>query len=425
MAALAEKGGAPAGFGRTMLVVFGPFAFGYYFSYLYRNVNAVVAPHLAREFGAGEAEMGLLTAAYFLSFAAFQIPLGLLLDRYGPRRVQGTLYAVAGLGALLFACAWNVPMLVAARALIGFGVSGGLMAGLKALATWFPRERLAMLNGWYFAAGGVGALTAASPTALAVEALGWNLVFALLGLGTLAAAATIFLAVPDKPGSEVREGLREQVRALGEIYRDAVFWRIVPLMFTCASANMAMHGLWVGQWLREVDGMDRAAAADHLFVLAAGMVVGVASLGLWAKLLARAGLGLAGVATAGGALFVAVQALVGLDAPLPSYLLWFLYGFGGTQTSVVFAALAQHFPQGRIGRVNTAANVLIFSAAFAYQSGFGAIVELWPPDAQGQYPPAAYHAAWWAVVATQVVAVAAALRPPRRGSARLRNPPAG
>ena len=85
------------------LRVFLPFAAGYYLSYLLRTVNAVIAPELTRELALSAADLGLLTSAYLLAFAAFQIPLGLLLDRHGPRRVEAGLLLVAAAGTLLFA----------------------------------------------------------------------------------------------------------------------------------------------------------------------------------------------------------------------------------------------------------------------------------------------------------------------------------
>ena len=75
-------------FARALLIVFGPFAGGYFFSYLYRSVNAVVAPALRSELHIDAAELGLLSATYFMAFALCQIPLGVLLDRYGPRRAR-------------------------------------------------------------------------------------------------------------------------------------------------------------------------------------------------------------------------------------------------------------------------------------------------------------------------------------------------
>jgi sugar phosphate permease len=142
----------------TVLRIFVPFAFAYALSYLYRVVNAVIAPDLAAEIDLTAADLGMMTSAYFLCFAAFQLPLGILLDRYGPRRTEAFLLVVAAVGALVFAQAETVTGLVIGRGLIGLGVSAGLMAALTAYARWFPPERLAFVNGLQAAAGGIGAV---------------------------------------------------------------------------------------------------------------------------------------------------------------------------------------------------------------------------------------------------------------------------
>ena len=139
------------------------FASGYLLSYLFRSVNAVISPELTRELALAPASLGLLTSAYFLAFAAVQIPAGMLLDRYGPRRVEPVLLAIAGTGALLFAIAEDVPGLVLARALIGAGCAACLMAPMKAIVSWYPVARQASLAGWMMVAGGVGALAATTP----------------------------------------------------------------------------------------------------------------------------------------------------------------------------------------------------------------------------------------------------------------------
>lgn len=112
----------------TALRVFLPFGAGYFLSYLYRSVNAVIALDLAASIGLDAATLGLLTSAYFLTFAAFQLPLGVLLDRYGARRVEAVLLLFAGLGAFLFWLGETPAALIAGRALIGLGVSACLMA---------------------------------------------------------------------------------------------------------------------------------------------------------------------------------------------------------------------------------------------------------------------------------------------------------
>ena len=131
----------------TTLRVFVPFAAGYFLSYLYRVVNAVIAPDLVADLGVGPSALGLLTATYFIAFASAQLPLGVLLDRFGPRRMEAFLLLFAGLGAILFSRSGTLTGLIAARALIGFGVSACLMAAFKAYTMWFATEKWPLVNG--------------------------------------------------------------------------------------------------------------------------------------------------------------------------------------------------------------------------------------------------------------------------------------
>src|SRR5512145_1405391 len=140
---------APSLPAKTLLVVFCPFAAGYFLSFFFRNVNAVISKDLAGEFALTPSELGFLTSMYLLAFAAFQLPLGVLLDRYGPRRVVAALFCVAAAGAATFALAQDFTTLSVGRALIGLGVSGGLMGAIKAFTLRFPLLRLALLNGLY------------------------------------------------------------------------------------------------------------------------------------------------------------------------------------------------------------------------------------------------------------------------------------
>ncbi|HNO63685.1 MAG TPA: MFS transporter, partial [Thauera aminoaromatica] len=128
------KGGSTSGWVR----VFVPFALGYYLSYLLRTVNAVISPRLTDELGLSAASLGLLTSAYFLAFGAAQIPVGIALDRFGPRRVEAALLLLAALGSALFAMADSLGALAGARAMVGLGVSACLMAALKGFTLWYP-----------------------------------------------------------------------------------------------------------------------------------------------------------------------------------------------------------------------------------------------------------------------------------------------
>src|SRR6516165_5131028 len=147
-AAPARSTERPAQSWRLIALVFLPFAAGHYLSYLFRTINAFISSQLTSDLALGAADLGLLTSVYFLTFAAAQIPIGILLDRYGPRRVESALLVVAAGGAVLFGAAQGFVPLVLARALIGLGVAAALTAGVKAIVLWFPKERVALVNGY-------------------------------------------------------------------------------------------------------------------------------------------------------------------------------------------------------------------------------------------------------------------------------------
>ena len=159
---------------RPIILVFLPFSAGYFLSYFYRTINAVIAEPLTKELGLNASHLGLMTSAYFLTFATIQLPLGVLLDRFGPRRVQAALLIVAAVGATLFATTDQFAILVLGRALIGLGAAGALVAGLKAIVTWFPKERVSLLNGCFIMLGTLGAVAATSPAEWLQDEIGWR-----------------------------------------------------------------------------------------------------------------------------------------------------------------------------------------------------------------------------------------------------------
>lgn len=387
-----------------VLQIFLPFAGGYFLSYLYRTINAVLAPRLAADLQLDAAALGLLTGVYFLTFGAFQLPLGVLLDRFSPRKVETVLLLFAAAGAALFALSDGLGDLVLGRALIGLGVSACLMASLKTFVLWFPPPRLPAINGWVMAAGGLGALTATAPVEWALEVTSWRGVFAGLAVLTVLAAAGIFLVVPERLSSGRGGDWRAQWRGIGEIFTSRTFWRLAPVGALSMSAHMAIQGLWAGPWLKDVAGCDRMAVADHLFWAASGMVAGFLSIGTLAYRLNRLGIPPMAVAMGGMVAFVLVQLAMVLGYTGATSPLWAAFGFLGTSATLSYAILSQAFPPELAGRVNTALNLLLFVAAFVVQWGVGAVIGLWPGTAGG-YAPAGYGVAFGLVLAPQVVAL--------------------
>ncbi len=396
------------------LRVFIPFALGYFLSYLYRVVNAVLAPDLASELGIGPSELGLLTAAYFITFASFQLPLGVLLDRFGPRKIESFLLIFAAAGAFVFSRAESVSGLVIGRALIGFGVSACLMAAFKAFVLWFRRERLPLINGIQMAAGGFGALTATAPMEAALGVTDWRGVFFILSIITLAVAAAVFFVVPEKEMEQNGDSIKEQIQGIIQVFSSLTFWRIAPLTVMSQAAFLAIQGLWSGPWLRDVAGMERDMIAQVLLMIAAAMVGGFILMGAAAERLSRLSIKPIVIAVAGMTAFMITQGLLILEATSWSRTLWVLFGIFGTTGIIPYAVLSQSFPLHLSGRVNTGVNLLVFIAAFSAQWGIGAIINLWPGTAAGGYAPAGYQAGFAMMLCLQVIAllwfVAASIR---------------
>lgn len=382
----------PAGRG-LLLAVIGPFACGYFLSYLLRNVNAVVSPDLVRIFHLDASDLGLLTGIYFLAFALFQPLLGVLLDRFGPRRVEGSLLLVAAAGSLLFAWSNGAFLLIVGRGLIGLGVSACLMAGFQANALWFSRHRLAALNGWILSAGGIGAVFSTTPVEWSLQWIDWRVLFTLFALAFALTSALIFLLVPERHEPAAPASLGEQFRGFWQIGKSREFWRIAPLTLLSQSAFMSLQGLWAASWMKDVAGQGRGEIASHLLLAAVGMVAGHLTMGNLASRLGRAGIApsyVVGIGV-GAAILVHATLAVGYTGMQP--LIWLLFGFLGTAGVVNFAILSQAFPVSMTGRANTALNLLIFVASFLMQWGIGILINPYPAGG-GSYAPEGYRLAF-------------------------------
>ena len=353
--------------------IFAPFAVGYFLSYLLRNANAVISPELRGDLGLTAADLGLLTSVYLLAFGLFQLPLGVLLDRYGPRRVEAALLLVCALGCALFAFGSSMSELAVARARIGLGVSACLMASFKSFSLWFPLERQASLNAAIMAAGGLGALAASSPLGALLPVLGWRGIFLALAVFALAVAALIF-TTPERPGGAQRESFGQQFAGLGAIFASRAYWRYAPQTTMIVGGFMALQGLWALPFMMTVNGMTRTAAAFHLLLMAGAMLVGFLLIAFLVRRLARAGLPPARLLAIGMGGGMAVMLCIVLQIG-PSWLLWPGLGLMFAVGNLAYALLSAEFPVALAGRVNTALNFGAFAGAFAVQWLFGVAVD--------------------------------------------------
>ncbi|GGB97743.1 MFS transporter [Pseudoduganella buxea] len=387
----------------VLCLVFIPYALGHYLSCLLRTVNAILAPQLMAAATLTPAELGVLTSAYFFAFALAQLPVGLALDRYGPRRVQFAMLLVASVGTLAFSGSQTFMQMLAARTLMGLGLAGCFMAAVKAVSTWIAPARLPSVQGYLIAAGGLGAASATLPVRLFLQLADWRWLFIWLAAGCAIAGLLILLLAPTPPAAPHK---RFDRKALLDVYRHPVFRETAMLVLIPHTVFFGLQGLWIGRWLTDVGRFPEQSVAWLLYLGMAAVIFGAISVGMVTEWAARRGADAITVAGVGVSLFLVVQCgfLLGWKPSFP--LLSVLFTLIGTITGIEYTIVAQAMPPALTGRASTCLNLLIFTGAFIVQAGFGEIVGLWQPDASHRYPASAYQAAFGVVVLLQLPGIA-------------------
>ncbi len=398
--------GAPARSGVAVFcLVFLPFALGHYLSCLLRGVNAVLTAELLGAIALTPAQLGLLTSAFFLAFALVQLPVGMALDRYGPRTVQLWLLALAALGVWLFSRGHSFAELMWARALMGAGLGGCFMAAVKAISCAIAPSRLPSVHGYLIAVGGLGAATATMPVKLALHYTDWRGVFLGLALAALAIGLLIRLLSPAMPAPAAGMHKVSKV-SVWSVYRDPGFRRTIALILLPHTVFFGVQGLWVGRWLADVGGLSDDNVAYLLYLGMAAVIFGAIGMGMLTEWAGRRGIAPMQVAAAGIVLFVAVQVAMACNVVPGLPLLSVLFTLLGTVTGLEYAIVAQSMPASLTGRAATCLNLLIFTGAFLVQAGFGLILGCWPLNSQQQYPPQAYQVAFGVLAALQLPGLA-------------------
>ncbi len=386
--------------------IFIPFAMGYFISYIFRVVNAVIAPELVMDLNLDPSQLGLLTSIYFISFASAQLPLGLLLDRFGPRMINALLLVVAALGAFIFARSHTLTGVIVGRAFIGFGVSACLMSAFKAYVIWFPEKMWPRINGFQMAAGAMGALTATTPVAWALQITDWRAIFMGLSMLCLSTSAILLRVVPEQKEKKRLESLPEQLKGIKKVFTSREFLRAAPIATLSQAGFLSIQGLWVGPWLRDVGGMPQMEGTILLSAVALSMMFGFIFLGYLAERLSRTGVEVLTTAVCGMVIFMVIQGIIitGITTMVP--LMWVMFGFFGTSGIIAYSGLSHQFPPELSGRLTTGLNLLVFLAAFACQWVIGVIINLWKTGMANSYAPVGYQAGFGLILVLQLLGLA-------------------
>ena len=347
--------------------LFLPFALGYFISYCFRSVNAIIVIPLREEFLFSNTQIGLMTSMYFLAFALMQIPLGKLLDEIGPKKTNFYFLLISSFGAFFFSLSDSFFGFLVSRALIGIGVSAALMSSFKIITINQPKEKWTFWNGCILFFGGLGAMSATYPVEVFIEYFGWRSFFLFFGAFNLLICIVIYFFVPDKK-YKVSSSF-----SLLEIILSKKFWNIVGVSILVQSFNMSVQTLWASPWLYDVHNFSTQKVSKILLVLASATTLGFFLWGYIDSILKS--VSTKTIFYFGFFCFFLLQIYLSLGFIANPYLIWFLWGIFGTSASLTFAILSKSYPPEVSGRVTTALNFFIFIYSFFVQWFFGFLVD--------------------------------------------------
>ena len=364
---------------QKLLFIFLPFSIGYFLSYVYRSTNAILAPYLNNDLGINAEQLGLITSVYFLTFALFQLPLGILLDKFGARKVQSLLFIIASIGAIIFALGETVLHLTIGRGLIGLGVSGALMGAFKAMSIWFPKDRLSLLVSIFLAVGGLGAIAASSPLEAVLQLIDWRTIYFILSVTTLIVSILIFYIVPEKEISKEKSKEESVVKVLKIIYTNHHFLRAGPLAGLVGGTTMAIQGLWAGPWLSDVGKFSQSEIANILFLFTVFMTIGIVLMGILSDFLRRHKISTISVMIVMIFILIIPTTIITLGIFPKAVWPWVLFSLTSFCATLSYSGLSDYFPIDYAGRVSTAVNIITFMVAFIAQYAIGAIMQMIEP----------------------------------------------
>ena len=330
-----------------------------------RTLPALAADGLAAEFALTPAALGIATGVYHAGFALGQVPCGVALDRYGVRRTVLGLVSVAVAGIAASAAAPTGPLFAASQLVTGFGSSGGLMCSLRWAAHALPAEKFGAASGYILAAGSFGLLASGTPSAWAIEALGWRGTYGMAALFAVLVLALAFLLIPRQPTAPSSRSVLGEAAEVARLVVAKPLLPCVVLAFVGYAAFIVTRGLWAGPWLTDRRGLSLVAAGDALLVISLAMAAGPA---LWGFLDPRIG---ARATSVGGS-----HVLGGL------LLLWVAGGGGGVVADIIaltlfMALLASHVlifamvrlrvEEAILGKAMSAVNFAFFAGAAVLQ----------------------------------------------------------
>ncbi|MEM0351297.1 MAG: MFS transporter [Archaeoglobaceae archaeon] len=374
----------------------------YFFVYFHRTSPAVIASDLMREFFISALVVGIFSSLYFYPYAILQIPVGILTDIKGAKKVIIIFTLISLFGIFLFAFSPNYETVIFSRLLIGIGVSGVYIPSVKILSHWFKAKEFATAMGLLFAVGNLGAISSSYPLALSIEIIGWRLSFVLIGIITAFLLILSILFVKDSPISIKREDLRRDDFKL--LLKNSSLWLLASSSMLRYGVVMGFQGLWGGPFLMDVYNLSKTMVGTILMLFGIGSIVGSPVLGFLSDCMGKRKVILifCGI---GFTLFWLPLAIFPANLEIIELcVISFLLGLFSSAGPIAYTIVKEQFPPRMTGLAVSFINVFPFIGAGVFQTVMGYLMDFVGKHGD-RYPVEAYKLSFEFCLITSIISL--------------------
>jgi MFS family permease len=373
-----------------------------------RSSFGVMAPDLARELSLEPAALSMVASAFFFAYAAMQVPTGMLLDRFGPRRTVAALLLFTAIGTALFATGRSATTLTAARLLMGVGCAGVFTGAFYVLAQWLHTDRVVSQVGALNSFSAIGTLCATTPFALLIASIGWResyWIFTAAVIGLMLAVAILLRDTPSgqPPRPSKPDGLVQAFAGVLNAIRQQGVKRLLVVGLPMSTAG-TVAGVWGAPYLKDVHALDDIGRGNVLLAMASCSIAGHF---LYGQLARRLNTVKHLILVGSAVILIATATLALLEHPSLGLVtgLFCLIGLSAAYPALTHAHARGLVPMHLIGRGVSVTNMGVMAAAAVMQLVFGWIVGAFAETA-GVPPEHAYRTAFAAQAAVALLAIA-------------------